>query len=268
MIFIYCWIAAQVIIEMLPISSSSHLLVFEKLVKRYFSFDIAKFFVQKKLAVKTIYYYAHLPTLIIVLFYFISQWWSFVFHDYIIDFRPLIWVAIADGITLLFYIAFQYCKHVFAVRLGLLISAVALFSTIWCSSDKSIEFWQYSDAIILGCAQGIALLPGISRLAFTCAIGCWLGFSLINAFCISWLIQAPLMGAAFLKSILDLWQAKRLKEVLNLPISFVMLISGSIGYAAFLLVIYTIKMQIFYLWGWYMILLFLMWGWLKIKVTS
>lgn len=263
MFFVYLWIAAQVIVEMLPISSSSHLLVFEKLIKKHFSFDIAKFFAQRHLAIKTIYYYAHLPTLIIVLLYFISQWWSFVFHDHIVDFKLLLWIAIADSITLLFYIGLHYYKHVFAIRIGLLISAIALFSTIWCSGGKSLELWQYSDAIILGCAQGIALLPGISRLAFTCAVGCWLGFSLIDAFCISWLIQAPLMGAACLKSILDLWQTKRLKEVLNLPISFVMLISGSIGYIAFLLVIYTIKMQIFYLWGWYMILLFLIWGWLK-----
>jgi len=255
--------ATQIILEMLPISSSSHLLVFEKLVKRYFSCDIAKFFAQRNLTLKTIYYYLHVPTLIIVLLYFSSSWWSFIFHDQIIDFRPLIWIAIADSITLLFYLSMQYYHYTFTLRFGLLISAVALFSTIWCFGNKSIELWYYSDAFILGCAQGIALLPGISRLAFTCAVGCWLGFSLTDAFSISWLIQVPLMGAASLKSILDLWQARRLNEVLNLPISLVMLISGSISYIAFLMVVYMIKMQIFYLWGWYMVLLFLIWGWLK-----
>lgn len=263
MFFIYLWIAVQIILEMLPISSSSHLAVLEALCKKNFSFDIAAFFAHKKVAIKNIYYYAHLPTLIIVMLYFGKQWWHFIFHNSAIDFAPLVWIFIAAGITVIFYWGMQHYKIVFPVRLGLLISACSLFSTAWCLGNKSVELWDYSDAFILGCVQGIALLPGISRLAFTCAAGCWLGFSLLDAFCLSWLIQAPLMGAACLKSCIDMWQMRRLKEVLNLPISLVMLISGGISYALFLFIVYMLKMQIFYLWGWYMILLFLIWGWLK-----
>ena len=262
-IFIYCWIFAQIVLEMLPISSSSHLAILQSLFKKYFSFDVNNYFADKKIAIKPVYYYLHFPTLFIVLLYFGKHWLSLVFHDSIIDPTPIIWVMIADIITVLLYIMMHVIRIPFSIRIGFFITAMALFSTAWCAGGQPIIQWHYSDAIILGLAQGIALLPGISRLAFTCAAGCWLGFSLIDAFCLSWLIQAPLMFAAFAKSIKDLLQTGRLHEILNLPMSLAMLVSGGISYAVFLLVVSMINLHILYFWGWYMIVPFVVWGWLK-----
>ena len=61
-------------------------------------------------------------------------------------------------------------------------------------------------AVILGVVQGIALLPGISRMAITYATARWLRFSPRLAFELSCAIQWPLIAAAFCVSFLRLAQ--------------------------------------------------------------
>jgi undecaprenyl pyrophosphate phosphatase UppP len=292
MILIYLWICAQIILEMVPISSSSHLLMLQNFFKRSYKVDIEDFFAHKKIPLKTIYYFLHGPTLVVVFWYFAPQWFSFVFKNNTVNMQPLIWIGIADSITLIFYLCMQHTNPLSlikkAVRLdrgpqarverssfapspssgapstrtgksysltsGFIITMLCLFYTAWCSGGKSILEWQYADAIILGCAQAIALLPGISRLAFTCAAGCWLGYSLPDAFCLSWLIQAPLMAVACAKSIKDLISTGKLSQVLNLRMGLVMLVSGMVSMALFMLVTYMVTTGTFFWWGWYMFL--------------
>jgi undecaprenyl pyrophosphate phosphatase UppP len=55
--------------------------------------------------------------------------------------------------------------------------------------------------ILLGCVQGLSLLPGVSRLAATYVCARWLAICPRRSFEISWLIAWPLMSAAFLQSL-------------------------------------------------------------------
>lgn len=66
---------------------------------------------------------------------------------------------------------------------------------------KDIKGWRSdrftpTKALIIGLVQGIALLPGISRLATTYTAARWLGLHPRKAFEISWLIAVPLFLAA------------------------------------------------------------------------
>ena len=251
MFYIYIWIAAQIIGEMLPISSSGHLALLECFFKIHKNFDTNAFFEKQKIPLKDVYYFLHLPTLIVVTLYFGMRWISLVFHNGNIEFKPILWVFVADCVVALFYFGWQRIKINFPLVVGFAITMLALFFTAFCTSGSQIE-WQYRDALLLGIAQGIALLPGISRLAFTCAAGCWLGYSLVDSFFLSWAIQAPLMAAACAKSIIDLARAGKLAQLLNLRMGLVMLVSGIASGAAFMLMVYMIHANTFFWWGWYM----------------
>lgn len=258
MLYLYLWVAAQIIIEMLPISSSGHLTLLELLLKKFAEFDIKKAFPNPD-TLKAFYYFLHGSTLVIICGYFFSRWWNLIVSPK--GMQLIICLIIADLISLCCYFLFQKIKIRLPLGLGFLITAVALFSTAGCSGGLSIESLSFANAVILGLAQGIALLPGISRLALTCSVGCWLGFSLIDAFFLSWTMQAPLMGAAFAKSLKDLYELGALKQVLNLPVGLVML--GSSGISALILgiLVQMIRNNTFYYFGWYMFVPVLVWMW-------
>ena len=62
-----------------------------------------------------------------------------------------------------------------------------------------------AQALIIGSAQGAALLmPGLSRLGITYAVGRWLGHSYRTAFYFSCMIEAPLLIVASLKGLYSL----------------------------------------------------------------
>ena len=259
MSFIYLWIAAQIIGEMLPISSSGHLALLECFLKKYKNFDIHAFFEKQKVPIKDVYYFLHVPTLIVITLYFGMSWISLVFHKGSVEIKPIIWVFIADCIVALFYFGLQRIKVNFPLIIGFIITVLALFFTAFCSVNGSNLEWQYHDALLLGIAQGIALLPGISRLAFTCAAGCWLGYSLVDSFFLSWTIQAPLMAAACAKSIIDLIRSGKLAQLLNPRSGLVMLVSGIASGAAFMLMVYMIHANTFFWWGLYMFIPMMFW---------
>lgn len=250
---IYIWMAAQIILEMFPISSSGHLQLLEVFYKKYADLDIPDFFKQRAVTLKTIYYFLHGPTLFVVLIYFFSQWYSLVFSIHGLNMRPILWVAIADFITLLLYLLLQRIKIPFSLGIGFIVTMMSLFYTAWWPGSKLLN-WHYTDALIVGFAQGVALLPGISRLAFTCAVGCFLGFSLYDAFCISWLIQVPLMAAAFAQSIWKLWGTNKLKQLINMPLALIILISTAVSWMVLQIMIQAIHANLFFVIGWYMII--------------
>jgi undecaprenyl-diphosphatase len=91
---------------------------------------------------------------------------------------------------------------------GFFITAGLLFSLSFLPKSKPSTLTP-ANIILLGLAQGVALLPGISRFAITYTTTRWLAIPHRRAFEISFLIQVPLIAAAFLKSLL---QIRRLPE--------------------------------------------------------
>jgi len=89
-----------------------------------------------------------------------------------------------------------------AVGLGLLLTASALFFVERLSSPKtkSLEQLSWRDALWVGLAQGIAVLPGISRSGSTIAMGLFLGLRREDAAEFSFLLFIPaVVGATLLK---------------------------------------------------------------------
>lgn len=249
---LYLWIATQIIIEMLPISSSAHLKIVETWFKRSFSWDVEEYFKKRNMALSDVYHFLHLPTLLVILLYF-SPYWLGWFEQPAALMAIALRIIIANVITVCFYYLFKKYSISWPLIFGMSITALALLSTVTCDPIHLFFEWSLLGAVILGIAQGIALLPGISRLAFTTAAGCCLIFdSLFQAFFVSWLIFAPIMLAAIIKSSINLYQAGTLAQLLNWRICLVMLVSGVISQLVLSLIVGLIIANKWWLLGWYM----------------
>lgn len=86
------------------------------------------------------------------------------------------------------------------------------------------------DAIIIGCAQSLALLPGISRSGATITAGMACGLSRRDAARFSFLMSIPVMvGAAMLASS-DLFSDRALLKTLAMPLALGFLTASISGY--------------------------------------
>ena len=86
-----------------------------------------------------------------------------------------------------------------AVGLGFLVTSLVLASTRWTPRGQAMSppLWG---ALLLGVAQGLAVLPGVSRSGFTIALGLWLGLKRERAFELSMLMSIPaVLGAVALE---------------------------------------------------------------------
>ena len=118
--------------------------------------------------------------------------------------RTLVNIAIATVVTAVLGFAMRNTAEAFAedlrlVGYGFLISAAFLVASATARPD-SVEV-SLRQAIAIGLAQGIAVLPGISRSGVTIAVAMLLGVQGNAAFRFSFLVSLPaILGAAVLEA--------------------------------------------------------------------
>jgi len=80
----------------------------------------------------------------------------------------------------------------------LLVTALILWSTTWVrSSDRPLNVWR---ALLIGVAQAVTVLPGISRSGSTIGAGLLLGIDKVQATRFAFLmVLLPIIGATFLE---------------------------------------------------------------------
>src|SRR5579859_2830506 len=213
MVSLYIWIATQIITESFPISSSSHLKLLASIIKKYGN---AYF-----LSVMPRYFddLLHGPSLLVIALFFFKRWSFLLLHFlrciYIIR-GIILRTFISASITVVFYFLFDYWIDVtrFPVSLGLAISSALLFSSRYCST-KDFKPITLTMSVVLGFVQGLSLLPGISRLGATYVAARWLKLSPRHALETSFVIQAPLIGAAFVRAVYFIIFDPYITEFLN-----------------------------------------------------
>lgn len=85
------------------------------------------------------------------------------------------------------------------VGLGFVFTTVVLLSTIFATRGN-VEHPSWRAALLIGFAQGLAVMPGISRSASTIAVALWLGTQRGRAFELSMLMSLPaIVGALALE---------------------------------------------------------------------
>jgi undecaprenyl-diphosphatase len=86
-----------------------------------------------------------------------------------------------------------------AVSINLLITGTFLWFTRYSSprNPKNIGRMHWMDAVVIGCAQGLAIAPGISRSGATISCGLFLGMERDLAVRFSFLLVIPALLGAF-----------------------------------------------------------------------
>lgn len=186
----------QALGEFLPISSSAHLVLlpfFRGQAYQGIAFDVV----------------LHLATLLAVLLYFAKDWWALLKNGLT---RP----ATPEGKTLWYLAAATvpaglagvlFEKQVeTAFRSPVSIAlCLMVFALVLAWADRRAVTPGRTDMplkalLLIGCAQALALMPGVSRSGITITAALLLGFSRSQSARISFLLSAPIIaGAAVLQ---------------------------------------------------------------------
>lgn len=84
----------------------------------------------------------------------------------------------------------------FVVPFGLLLTGSLLFSTRWALRKPFSARLTASAALLIGLAQSVALVPGVSRSGSTVVTALWLGIAPVDAAAFSFLMSIPAIAGA------------------------------------------------------------------------
>ena len=178
--------------EFLPISSSGHLL----LGRIFMGFN------DNTAAYKILDILLHVGTLIPVLIVFWRDWWAILKNPF--RSKTLLLLFIASLPALAFKVVFDdfldaadtgWFLGVSYLFTGLLL-LLAEFASDHIQSQK--EHPGFLNAIIMGCMQSLALLPGVSRSGSTLAGGLFSGLNRRSAAKFSFMMSAPAIVGSLL----------------------------------------------------------------------
>lgn len=211
----------QGLTEFIPISSSAHLVIIPWLFKwddpalESLAFDIA----------------LHLGTLVALLWFFAGDWVRLVRAGIAsilerkigddVD-RRLAWLlvigsipgaivgALAESkIEELFHPAYAPIQPMAMVTMGIIMAllGVALFAAERLARHlRKLNQISLRDAIMIGLSQALAIFPGVSRSGATITAGLALGLERETAARFSFLLSAPIIAGAGVKSLYDIFK--------------------------------------------------------------
>jgi undecaprenyl-diphosphatase len=246
----------QGLTEFLPVSSSAHLTIIPALLgwkDPGLSFDVA----------------LHLGTLVAVLVYFFRDWVQVILNGIGISYRgahpdensrSLLWLLVLGTIpAALAGLKFEkYAEEAF--RSPFIVgSAMIVFGLLMWIADRSsvaregLDQMTVFDTLSVGCAQALAIIPGVSRSGSTLTLARFRGFSRDAAARFSFLLSTPIIaGAAGKKA----WEMHKegLPEDMKLPYMVGIAVSGVIGLLVIAFFMKYLKRNTLNVFVWYRIL--------------
>jgi len=211
----------QGITEFLPVSSSGHLI----LMKQLFNIDTDMFGLPFDIAV-------HIATLAAVLVVFREQIFALIkkpFQKYVYLIVIATIPAVIVGLLFDDFIDEISASGGF-LGIAFLITAVVLVTAEKVGKRvKDDDAIKYTDAGVIGLAQGIAVMPGISRSGSTLAAGLIMGLKKETALAFSFIMSIPVILGSAVLGVKDVIQDPANFDVLVTLIG--MLAAGISGYA-------------------------------------
>jgi undecaprenyl-diphosphatase len=241
----------QGLAEFIPVSSSGHLIIVRRLLgwnelspAHELTFDVA----------------LHFGTLLSVLFYFRRTWFQIIraaLGGKVVRFseasdtdqnltadeqkeeRLLLWFFVIATIPgaiagkLLEHSAEDYFReHIYLIATALIVVALLMWWGEKVSKlTKPLTRISLVDALIVGCAQATALIPGVSRSGSTITAGLFRNMTREAAVRFSFLLSTPIIaGAALLKA--HELRKEGLPAGMHMPFLVGVLVSAIVGYAA------------------------------------
>jgi len=224
----------QGVTEFLPISSSGHLIILHHFlkVKQDFLFDI----------------FVHLGTLIALFLFFWSQI-VVLFRQQ----RKLLFLIVIASIptAIIGFVWGDIFQQLFMNIKG--VGIMLLITGLWVLGGDIVSRYNKQNkrmplifsASLIGLAQGIAIIPGISRSGATISTGLICGLNKESAFRFSFLLSIPAVLGALL------FKAKDFYLALNSNLIIGMLTSALVGFFCLKLLFNIIKKNRFYLFSIY-----------------
>lgn len=225
----------QGLTEFLPISSSAHLVIVPFLLKWDLNPDFILVFntlIQLGTLVAVIFYFWHdLVTILGAWFKGIKSRRPFENSD-----SKLGWLIILATIPAGFFGVLLQSKvreamgSAVATAIFLFVTAILLTVTeLWSRQNRDLAQLKPLDAGIIGLFQAISIFPGISRSGSTISGGMWRGLKRESAARFSFLMSIPIMLAAGLLEVVELFEIPGLTAMIpQLLLGFV--IAAIFGY--------------------------------------
>ncbi len=213
--------------EFLPISSSGHLLLGRM---------VMGFTVDQSPAYKMLDILLHVGTLIPVLVVFWKDWWAILKNPF--KSKTLLLLFIASMPTLVVKVIFDdfidSCDTGWFLGVSFLMTAVFLLVAEYVSMRRKTRSSKvgFPQAIIMGCMQGIALLPGVSRSGSTLAGGLLSGLDRKAGAKFAFMMSAPAIAGALLLEGKDAIENGWIRDLELLPTLVGVIVAGVTGYLA------------------------------------
>jgi undecaprenyl-diphosphatase len=199
----------QGVTEFLPISSSAHLALAPWLLgwkDQGLAFDIA----------------LHFGTLAAVVIYFFRDWLQVFAQAFGVGYspdaelrlnRPMLWYLALGSLPIGFF-GFMFEHHVETtlrnpIVIGTMLISIGLLMGLAervGRRERGIGTIRIVDAIVIGFAQAIAIIPGTSRSGITISAGLFRNIDRHAAARFSFLLSTPAITAAAAKAFYDLWK--------------------------------------------------------------
>lgn len=250
----------QSLTEFLPVSSSGHLIVIPVILgweefTNNLTFDVS----------------LHVGTAFAVLVYFWRDWvrvvTSFLRNltdpkNILVDFDSKFLVMIMVGTipAAVVGLAFQDLiidkfRQPLVVLVALVVFALLLFAAEKLGGKRrTFETLGFSDAIIIGLAQAIALVPGVSRSGITITAGLFRGLNREVAARFSFMLATPVVFGAGVLRVKDAFEVGF--SDLGLEVFVVgTLVSGVVGWYAIKFLLKYVLTHNYYIFVWYRIIL-------------
>ena len=205
----------QGITEFLPVSSSGHLILFSKFTAfpdQGAAMDIA----------------LHIGSIVAVIIYFAPTLWEILKGLIKTKFLPSVKVEGAQlfyllvvatvpvlicGAALKFF-GTDWLRNTKLIGWNILIYALILWlMDTWSVAARKIRNLEYKDAMFIGLAQCLALLPGTSRSGITITMCRFLGMERREAAKFSMLLAIPAILAAGIFAALELWHEGNMQQI-------------------------------------------------------
>jgi len=188
----------QGLTEFLPVSSSGHLALAQSLIPGFSQpgvlFDVT----------------LHIGTLVAVCIYFWQDLWGMALSLFssgrgdAAAARRMLWLLIAGSVPtaaigLLFRKQFEAMfSDVYGVGVWFIVTGALLFLTDRVSTrGRELSAMGLLDALVIGVAQGLAIIPSLSRSGATIAAGVFLGLERGLLVRYSFLLSIPAVAGAF-----------------------------------------------------------------------
>lgn len=248
----------QGIAEFLPISSSAHLIIFRDVfgigsgmeTNVALCFDVA----------------LHLGTLLAILLFFFTDFWNMFIKGFSKgvkdDQGKILWYLVLATIpAALAGVLFEdVIENLIRTNYVLIAISLAVMGIIIylvdkkCSENSSIEKMGVVDAILIGCSQVFALIPGFSRSGTTIAMARYRGINRSDAAKFSFYLSAPIVLGAVILQFLEEGTISIIMS--NLSIFLVgLIVSFVVGLLCIKFLLKYLKKHDFKVFMWYRIIL-------------